>query len=559
LKNTLQIEFPYSIDGTSPGTVLSIFNDNSGFGFIILVYIYKKYWRDTTWNVCRCSLLNAMLEGMPDKFMKTLPLRPVTIAAVLCLAWFLVAFIGTGYAIDDTYIHLTYARNLADGYGLSFSSSDGPLYSCTSPAWAAILAVAYKLDAGGLAAARLLSCMAGALTIFLLYMLSRSMLSRGAAVFPPIMLALNPWWIRWSCSGMETALAALLVTACLLLHVRGREKTALILSGLGIIIRPELAVLGPILLLTGKRKEWLRCLSYSPYWLTPTLAWIILAWFHFGSPVPASALSKVSDLPLFSYLVSSLIRTGEVLITSDAVPTALLILLAAGAAVRKWSIPRPGRQWLPCLLLPPAILAVIVAGRGPVVSRYLLPAWPLLLLVEVKGMQLIAARIGKRTRNLWKILAVTSILVETLVLVTVFIPHMINMNHNLNVYRNAALYMRDSLPDNAVVAVREVGVFGYLSEKELIDLEGLVTPEVTPSSFPGLDVDLLQSLNLLRQLGVTHIMDPNDTVRLLEGLSQRSGVNAVLLKDWSFTGGTSLGGSDYVRELYRLDWSEGVI
>jgi len=490
---------------------------------------------------------------------RLLLLRPVSVIALLCLVWFLGAWLSTGYAIDDTYIHLTYARNLATGHGLSFYPSDGPLYSCTSPAWTALLALAYRLGIGGLAAARFLSCLAGALTIFLLYRLAESMLSREAAIFPPILLALNPWWVRWSCSGMETASAGLLVVTCLLLHVRGREKTALALSGLGIIVRPELAVLGLILLLSGKRKGWLQRIACFPFWLLPTVTWVILAWIYFGSPVPASALSKASSLPLLSYLFSAFIRTAKALAMGDALPIAALIFLVVGAAAGRWVIPSPGRRWLPFLLLPLAILAVILTGRGPVLSRYLLPAWSALLIVEVRGMQLLAHRIGKKVLDTWKALPVTAAGLEVLVLVFVIIPHMTAMDSNLHVYRNAALYMRDSLPPGAVVAVREVGVFGYLSEKKLIDLEGLVTPEVTSSSYPGLHTDLTRSVDLLRCLGVTHIMDPIDRVRLLEGTSGRSGVTAVFLKDWFFPGGTSLGGSDYTRDLYRLVWSPEIV
>jgi hypothetical protein len=44
-----------------------------------------------------------------------------------------------GYITDDTFIHLQYAKHLADGTGLVFNIGE-PVYGCTSPLWAALIA-----------------------------------------------------------------------------------------------------------------------------------------------------------------------------------------------------------------------------------------------------------------------------------------------------------------------------------------------------------------------------------------------------------------------------------
>ena len=479
--------------------------------------------------------------------------RPTALAALLCLAWFMAAWLGTGYAIDDTYIHLTYARSLAGGHGLSFHPGGGPLYSCTSPAWVALLAAARSAGAGGLAAARLLSCLAGALTLLLLYRLSRRILGPKAAPYPALLLALNPWWVRWSCSGMETAAAGLLVTACLLLAVERRPGWAFLLSGLGIAVRPELAVLGPLLAVgfVGRSRQGRP--AHLLLWMLPAAGWAAFAWAYFGSPLPLSAASKVSAGPLPAYLLSSLSRLAGMLLAGDALATAALTLLATGWLLGRWRIPRPDRQWVPLLLLPPTLFAVVLAGRGPMISRYLLPTWPALAAVEVAGMRLLSRNVGGRLRRSWQLVPLLAAGLQLVVLVTVFVPHMRNMERNLATYREAATFMRDSLPEDAVVAVREVGVFGYLARRRLVDLEGLVTPEA--AGYPGLHRDLAASVRMLRQLGATHMMDPVDRARLLDGAaSRRLGLRLVPLRSWSFPGGTSLQGSDYRRVLYRLEW-----
>ena len=484
-----------------------------------------------------------------------LPLRsrPAALAALLCLAWFLAAWLGTGYAIDDTYIHLTYARNLAGGHGLSFDPAQGPLYSCSSPAWVALLAATGTVGAGGLAAARLLSCLAGALTLLLVYRLSRRLLGPGTAPYPPLLLALNPWWVRWSCSGMETAAAGLLVVACLVLAVERRPAWAFLLSGLGIMVRPELAVLGPLLALGFVGRKRRAGPAHLLLWLLPTIAWAAFAWAYFGSPIPLSAASKVSAAPLPAYLFSSLSRVAGMLLAGDALATAALGLLAMGWLSGSWRVSRPARRWMPLLLLSPALFAVVLAGRGPMTSRYLLPAWPAMVAVEVGGMRLLARKVGGRLRRSWQVIPFLAAGLQIVVLVTVFAPHMRAMERNLDTYRKAAEFMRDSLPEDAVVAVREVGVFGYMGRRRLVDLEGLVTPAA--AGYPGLHRDLLASVRMLKELGVTHLMDPLDRARPLVGLgSRRLGLRLVPLSSWSFPGGTSLRGTDYRRVLYRLEW-----
>src|SRR5207247_11420590 len=52
-------------------------------------------------------------------------------------------------------------------------------------------------------------------------------------------------------SGMEVALAALLVTAAVVAHVEGRAATSAALVGLGVLARPESILLVPLLWLAG--------------------------------------------------------------------------------------------------------------------------------------------------------------------------------------------------------------------------------------------------------------------------------------------------------------------
>ena len=53
-----------------------------------------------------------------------------------------------GYLTDDTYIHLQYARHLANGNGIVFNQGER-VYGCTSPLWVALIADGIGLVLGG--------------------------------------------------------------------------------------------------------------------------------------------------------------------------------------------------------------------------------------------------------------------------------------------------------------------------------------------------------------------------------------------------------------------------
>jgi hypothetical protein len=45
---------------------------------------------------------------------------------------------------------------------------------------------------------------------------------------------------------------------------------------------------------------------------------------------------------------------------------------------------------------------------------------------------------------------------------------------------DVALWLRDNTPPGALVAAHDIGALGYFSERPLLDLAGLVTPDVIP-------------------------------------------------------------------------------
>ena len=90
------------------------------------------------------------MNDSPGRQPLRLPLRPLLLLAglVACLRYLFAEIArlhgGLGFPLDDSWIHLQFARNLAAGAGLSYNP--GALVTgSTAPLWTALLAVLFPL------------------------------------------------------------------------------------------------------------------------------------------------------------------------------------------------------------------------------------------------------------------------------------------------------------------------------------------------------------------------------------------------------------------------------
>lgn len=146
-----------------------------------------------------------------------------------------------GMPLDDAYIHLAFARNLAQGHGFSFNPGEKSL-GFSSPLWLLLTAANARLKLDPVAGARLLSIAFMAVSALLLYFVTlNSLVKLRTGIFPPPSDRAGPL-------AGETALAA---TAALGLAAAGHQ---LWLAGLG--MEPSLFLclgLASILLLVRER------------------------------------------------------------------------------------------------------------------------------------------------------------------------------------------------------------------------------------------------------------------------------------------------------------------
>jgi hypothetical protein len=131
---------------------------------------------------------------------------------------------GLGWPLDDSWIHLQFARNLAAGRGLAYNSGE-LVTGSTAPLWTALLALLAYLPGSPLAWAQLAGALLYVASIDATWRLARELdLAPGLAALASG-LTLGTGWMVWSAlSGMEIPLFALLSAWGMVLHLR--ERTA---------------------------------------------------------------------------------------------------------------------------------------------------------------------------------------------------------------------------------------------------------------------------------------------------------------------------------------------
>lgn len=394
-----------------------------------------------------------------------------------------------GFPLDDSWIHLTFARNLAEHGEWSFRPG-APSAGSTSPLWSALLAIGFFL---GLEPYIWLYFL-GLLTLWALAILSeataRRLISNYAPAIPWVgLFIVFEWHLIWAAmSGMETLLHALIATAvlsALMLNSR-RYLTLGLLAGISVWVRPDgLTLLGPLALMVMiAEKDFssrLRGLMRIVIGFGSVFLFYLLFNLLIGdTPMPNTFYAKQAEYAAWQER-TIFERLGDLSLQLFAGP---FFLVAIGTIV--WTVKSfRERSWGTLLALAWSLgYMFIYILRLPVYQhgRYVMPAMPVLFLMGLFAViEFSASKTFGRcqwfAKTLWHFgIGAMSVLFVIL---------------GANTYaRDVALIEQEmvvtakwaaaNLPSDALVAAHDIGALGYFDEHPLIDLAGLISPEVVP-------------------------------------------------------------------------------
>jgi len=438
---------------------------------------------------------------------------------------------ASGFPLDDAWIHLQFARNLAEGAGFSFNPG-APVAGSTAPLWTLLLAAGAAAFSPSLGMAKAFGVAA---TLGAAILTRRAALAWGARGDVALVAAVALLWtgpVAWGAlSGMEVALAAFLVAAALLAHAHDRVLASSACAALAALARPEALLLIPLFVL-ARRLTLRRAAGVALVTVVIVAPAALFSLWTVGTLYPATAAAKVEG-----GLVGWLGGVNE--------PAALTWIWRPWTFLTEWIGWLTATHWLlPLALVPGLVLAWRRAGRalgavslallahpfgmallapyrGPAFqegrySIHLLPLAALTLAVALGGREQRGGPPSETTpattgshefptggaavnpdntglgrgatallpapqRNSW----VRTVAVVWLgIAVVSLVPAATRYGwavQNINAMQvHLGRWVDTNLPRTARIAANDIGAIAYFSRREVIDLMGLVTPEIIP-------------------------------------------------------------------------------
>jgi hypothetical protein len=396
----------------------------------------------------------------------------------------------TGYPLDDAWIHQTFARNLATRGEWAINPGE-PTAGSTSPLWTFLLAIGYLLHIPH----QVWTYGLGIICLAVIGWFALKWLERDKKEVPWIvvllsLLVISDWHLVWaSVSGMEILLQAAVILWFFyeLDQLDPRWYLIGLLAAVSVWIRPDgITLFGPALLvfLMGWRK-WKEKSRVILTFILPVLV-LLGGYLYFNYRLSGTIWPNTLAAKQMEYAslqdINIFIRYIQLLFIPFV---GVGIFLIPGTIV--WAIQAINRKVTSRIAVLLWILGwiFIYAWKLPVTyqhGRYLMPVIPVLLVISLDGIRSIQWFDEKirwhfiLSRSCQLVLAITPIAFLVLGAQAYCKDVAIIETDMVQTAQWVAVHTQ---PDD-VIAAHDIGAMGYFSNRKILDLAGLINPEIIP-------------------------------------------------------------------------------
>ena len=377
-------------------------------------------------------------------------------------------FVGVeGFPLDDAWIHQVYARNLG-WYGQWAFTLGQPSAGSTSPLWTFLLAIGYTLRIDyAVWTIAINAILLGVLT----FLVAQVANLRYLALLIPL-----EWHLVWAAaSGMETILFCVLIVAAWFFATRSPFICG-VMIGFAVWTRPEGATLLPFCVWAlwaadGGGIRFLKRLGV----MIAGAALIVIPYLLFnislsGQVFPNTFFAKQSE---YAILTQRPLWQRTFNIFSLPFIGVLILFLPEIFLSKRWSM-------LACVCL----FLFLYVLRLPVTyqhGRYLIPVIPMLIVMGGDGMTWVRLNAEAMWRRLLSRAWVLTVIVVAAAFWVIGLNAWITDARFINNEMvRVAKWVNENVPRGSSVAAHDIGALGYFADVRLIDLAGLVSPDVIP-------------------------------------------------------------------------------
>ena len=458
-----------------------------------------------------------------DKHVLTIVLLYVLLQIFYLIAEYQITGHQFGVPLDDTWIHFRFAENFAAGHFFEYNIGE-PTPGTTSPLWIIILSIPFLFShALALPYALILGSVFFLLSLIELY---KHCIKLGFdsvySLFITVITMLCGRLLWSALSGMEITLFCYLSILIFRNHLSEIESGKLTVAnglflGIAANTRPETYLLAGIyyissvILLRKNIKQNINNLLLSALiFIVLIIPYPIFCYVYTGKFLPSTyegQVGTVKFLPDFKYLV----ETGK-LFVKDNVLIVFLWFTSMGYFIYTLLTKKADKKFLMInlwVILLPAVSS-IAAPNWRHHGRYLIPLIPFINIISIYILRKIHIYIQSKEfkkYNLLRKISIALVLIFSLNSTVVFANALgWNVENINNQQVKTANWLKISLPDEKAFGMNDIGAITFITKKYVVDMAGLVTPEVFQFQKLSYEDGARELFKLLKSKDVNYII-----------------------------------------------------
>ena len=377
------------------------------------------------------------------------------------------SFLARNYQLDDALIYLRYVKNFHEGFGLVYNPGER-FNGLTSPLFTYIVLAASFLFKN----LQITTIIISSVFLTCACILGGKLFSKGKWEFLFTAVIIGSFGYFYSTFGMETPLFLMLIGLSLYLYKIDSKYFILALTFL-ILTRGEGVFLAVAIaadyLIRDRRLPNIKIMAIA---LVILLLPFVFNYFYYGDFLPATASAKIGQgksgfwnsnfgFLNVAYLIDAVFSKSNL--------AALVLLIYAVYGV---SISLKDRIAVISLIFSAMLLCFYIGLNLPNYQRYYAPLFYLMLIFACRGMWRLATSLLVKSQ-----FGCRTLIFSILCGVTVFaLTKVVSFKEGgrIEAYANIGSWIEKNTVSSASVAMVEIGTVGWYSNREIIDILGLV-------------------------------------------------------------------------------------
>lgn len=443
---------------------------------------------------------------------KILPeINPVYLLIIVTILPLITAFIYYDYAygknnflsfpLDDSWIHLTFARNISEYFSFSYFKDEMVTAGSTSPLYTLILAAGFFFYKNEMILSYLLGVLFFSLSAFYFFRLSRLEFNNKIifAFVVTCIFILDKWMNFISLSGMETIMFILFLIACAYFFKTKNAVPFAVTAGLILWIRPDgLAFIAALvitycleMILSRKNPEIVlfsktQMKKISGIFILLTGLYFLFNYTLSGSLLPNTYSAKIAYFIDTEKRISFL-QDKVWLYFTDGYYSIIMFGFVFSVLKFVYDLFRKFYNLNTLYVVFIFIFILIYTVKLPAINRfgrYAMPLIPFFILVSMAGYRDLFDLIIKTTG--------ISLIGKMLYLFLIPAVFYFSFNdfeknktelskHCRHIYDRqvkTAYWLKENTNENDLIATHDIGAIGFYSGRKLVDVAGLINPEL---------------------------------------------------------------------------------